>query len=92
MWNGEIPNFMNILIISNKFIELKKYDEKKNLIKKIIEAQLWIKKYLTEFSNSILRPDEIIGRNLNILISSLIHIIKLELKLNAITIEINNKK
>jgi len=83
---------MNILIISNKFIELKKYDEKKNLIKKIIEAQLWIKKYLTEFSNSILRPDEIIGRNLNILISSLIHIIKLELKLNAITIEINNKK
>ena len=83
---------MNILIISNKFIELKKYDEKKNLIKKIIEAQLWIKKYLTEFSNSILRPDEIIGRNLNILISNLIHIIKLELKLNAITIEINNKK
>ena len=83
---------MNILIISNKFIELKKYEEKKNLIKKIIDAQLWIKKYLTEFSNSIFRPDEIIGRNLNILISKLTHIIKLELKLNAITIEINNKK
>ena len=24
VWNGEIPNFINILIINNKFIEFKK--------------------------------------------------------------------
>ena len=66
--------------------------QKKNLIKKIIEAQLWIIKYFTEFSNSIFIPEEIIGKNLNILISNLIHIINLELNLIAIKIEINNKK
>ena len=37
-------------------------------------------------------PDEIIGRNLSMLISNLIHIIYLELKLVAIIIDINNKK
>ena len=37
-------------------------------------------------------PEEIIGKNLNMLISNLIHIIKLELNLSAIKIEINNKK
>ena len=37
-------------------------------------------------------PDEIIGKKLNILISSLIHIINLELNLIAIIIDINNKK
>ena len=66
--------------------------QKKNLIKKIIEAHLWIIKYLTEFSSSIFNPEEIIGKNLNILISKLIHIIRLELNLIAIKIEINNKK
>ena len=65
--------------------------QKKNLIKKIIDAHLWIIKYFTEFSNSIFNPEEIIGKNLNILISSLIHIINLELNLNAIKIDINIK-
>ena len=37
-------------------------------------------------------PDEIIGRNLSMLISNLIHIINLELKLNDIITETNNKK
>ena len=66
--------------------------QKKYLIKKIIDAHLWIKKYLTEFSNSIFNPEEIIGKNLNILISSLIHIINLELNLNAIKIDINIRR
>ena len=66
--------------------------QKKNLIKKIIDAHLWIIKYFTEFSNSIFNPEEIIGKNLNILISNLIHIINLELNLIAIIIDIINKK
>jgi len=57
-----------------------------------MDAQLWIIKYFTEFSNSMFTPDEIIGRNLSMLISNLIHIINLELKLVAIIIDINNKK
>ena len=66
--------------------------QKKKLIKKIIEAHLWIIKYLTEFSNSIFSPEEIIGKNLSILISKLIHIINLELNLIAIIIDRNIKK
>ena len=57
-----------------------------------MDAQLWIIKYFTEFSNSMFTPDEMIGRNLSMLISNLIHIINLELKLVAIIIDINNKK
>ena len=57
-----------------------------------MDAQLWIIKYFTEFSNSMFTPDEIIGRNLSMLISNLIHIINLELNLIAIIIDINNKK
>ena len=57
-----------------------------------MDAQLWIIKYFTEFSNSMFTPDEIIGRNLSMLISNLIHIINLELKLVAIIIDVNNKK
>ena len=49
-------------------------------------------KYLTEFSNSIFSPEEIIGKNLSILISKLIHIINLELNLIAIIIDRNIKK
>ena len=66
--------------------------QKKKLIKKIIEAHLWIIKYLTEFSNSIFSPEEIIGKNLSILISKLIHIMNLELNLIAIIIDRNIKK
>jgi len=40
VWKGEIPNFINILIINNRFAELKKYVVKKKFIKKIMEAQL----------------------------------------------------
>ena len=57
-----------------------------------MDAQLWIIKYFTEFSNSMFTPDEMIGRNLSMLISNLIHIINLELNLNAIIIDINNRK
>ena len=52
--------------------------QKKYLIKKIIDAHLWIKKHLTKFSNSIFNPEEIIGRKLNISISKLIHIKSLD--------------
>ena len=66
--------------------------QKKYLIKKIIDAHLWIKKYLTEFSNSIFNPEEIIGRKLNILISNLIHMKSLGLNLKHIIIDVNIKK
>ena len=51
-WNGLIPNFINSL----KFIKMKKLllttKKKKNLIKKVIEAHLWMRKYFIEFSIS----------------------------------------
>jgi len=66
--------------------------QKKYLIKKIIDAHLWIKKYLTEFSNSIFNPEEIIGRKLNILIPNLIHMKSLGLNLKHIITDVNIKK
>ena len=56
------------------------------------DANLWIKKYFIEFSISILSLVEIIGKNLSIFNSSLIHIIKLELNLIDIIIEKRFKK
>ena len=61
--------------------------KKKNLIRKIIEAQLWIKKYFIEFSISICSFEEIIGKNLIIFNSNNIHIKKLEFILNEIKID-----
>ena len=60
--------------------------------KKIIDAYLWIKKYLTKFSNSIFNSKEIIGRKLNILIPNLIHTKSLGLNLKHIMIDVNIKK
>lgn len=51
------------------------------------DANLWIKKYFIEFSISIFSLVEIMGKNLSIFNSSLIHIIKLELNLIDIIIE-----
>lgn len=90
-WKGATPNFINILIIIRIYI-LFIYVKKKNLRRKIIEAQLWTKKYFIEFSNSIDNLDEMIGKNLNIFNSRLIHIKKFELILKEKTIDINNKK
>jgi len=56
------------------------------------DANLWIKKYFIEFSISIFSLVEIIGKNLSIFNSSLIHIIKLELNLIDIIIEKKIKK
>jgi len=56
------------------------------------DANLWIKKYFIEFSISIFFLVEIIGKNLSIFNSSLIHIIKLELNLIDIIIEKRFKK
>jgi len=56
------------------------------------DANLWIKKYFIEFSISIFSLVEIIGKNLSIFNSSLIHIIKLELNLIDIIIEKRFKK
>lgn len=58
----------------------------------MIDAQLWIKKYFIEFSNSSSIFDEMMGKKLNILSSSLNHIRKFELMLKEIIIEKNNKK
>ena len=58
----------------------------------MIEAILWIKKYFIEFSIGEYSLDIIIGKNLNILISNLSHIINLELNLIDIIIDTNNKK
>jgi len=91
-WNGLIPNFMNSL----KFIKIKKLllimKKKKNLIKKITDAHLWMRKYFIEFSISIFSFDDITGKNLNIFNSKLIHISKLEFTLKEIIIEIIIKK
>ena len=73
------------MLLISKFI-------KKNLIKKMIEAHLWIKKYFIEFSISIYSFEEIIGKNLNIFNSNNIHIRKFEFILKEIKIEINIKK
>ena len=86
-----MPSFISIDIIINRyklFICLKK----KNLSKNTTEAHLWIKKYFIEFSSSILILEEIIGKNLNIFSSKLIHIKKLELILKDKTIDIKSKK
>jgi len=56
------------------------------------DANLWIKKYFIEFSISIFSLVEIMGKNLSIFNSSLIHIIKLELNLIDIIIEKKIKK
>jgi len=91
-WNGLIPNFINSL----KFIKIKKLlltiKKKKNLIKKVIEAHLWMRKYFIEFSISTFSFEDIIGKNLNIFNSNLIHINNLDVTLKDIIIEINIKK
>ena len=56
------------------------------------DANLWIKKYFIEFSISIFSLVEIMGKNLSIFNSSLIHIMKLELNLIDIIIEKKIKK
>ena len=86
-WNGLTPNLINILIIIKIFKVLIIISKKKNLNKNITDANLWIKKYFIEFSISIFSLVEIIGKNLSIFNSSLIHIIKLELNLIDIIIE-----
>ena len=91
-WNGLIPNLINILIIIKIFKVLIIISKKKNLNKNITDANLWIKKYFIEFSISIFSLVEIIGKNLSIFNSSLIHIIKLELNLIDIIIEKKIKK
>ena len=91
-WNGLTPNLINILIIIKIFKVLIIISKKKNLNKNITDANLWIKKYFIEFSISIFSLVEIIGKNLSILISKLIHIINLELNLIAIIIDRNIKK
>ena len=91
-WNGLIPNFINSL----KFIKMKKLllttKKKKNLIKKVIEAHLWMRKYFIEFSISTFSFEDIMGKNLNIFNSNLIHINNLDVTLKEIIIEINIKK
>jgi len=91
-WNGLTPNLINILIIIKIFKVLIIISKKKNLNKNITDANLWIKKYFIEFSISIFSLVEIIGKNLSIFNSSLIHIIKLELNLIDIIIEKKIKK
>ena len=86
-WNGLTPNLINILIIIKIFKVLIIISKKKNLNKNITDANLWTKKYFIEFSISIFSLVEIIGKNLSIFNSSLIHIIKLELNLIDIIIE-----
>jgi hypothetical protein len=49
---------------------------------KIIEANLWIRKYFIEFSNGETSLDIIIGRNLNMFISRDTHIIRDDILLN----------
>ena len=91
-WNGLTPNLINILIIIKIFKVLIIISKKKNLNKNITDANLWIKKYFIEFSISMFSLVEIIGKNLSIFNSSLIHIIKLELNLIDIIIEKKIKK
>jgi len=66
--------------------------KKKNLIKKVIEAHLWMRKYFIEFSISTFSFEDIMGKNLNIFNSNLIHINNLDVTLKEIIIEINIKK
>ena len=91
-WNGLTPNLTNILIIIKTFKVLSIISKKKNLNKNMTDANLWIKKYFIEFSISIFSLVEIMGKNLSIFNSSLIHIIKLELNLIDIIIEKKIKK
>lgn len=58
-----------IKFIGQKFIK----NIKILVIKNIIEAKLWIRKYFIVFSNEILVSEDIIGRKLNILISKDTH-------------------
>jgi len=81
IWNGTIPNFIKILKIIKILKLFNNILEKKNLIKKIIEAHLWIRKYFIEFSISIFSLYEKIGKNLNMFNSRLNHIKNLELTL-----------
>jgi len=87
IWNGTIPNFIKILKIIKILKLFNNILEKKNLIKKIIEAHLWIRKYFIEFSISIFSLYEKIGKNLNMFNSRLNHIKNLELTLIDIIIE-----
>ena len=57
--------------------------DSKITIKKITDANLWIKKYFIEFSNDLIPSDDIIGKNLNIFISREIHREILDILLNA---------
>ena len=84
IWKGVTPNFIKILKIINIYILFKNKFNKKNLIKKITEAHLWIKKYFIEFSISICSFEEIIGKNLIIFNSNNIHMRKLEFTLSEI--------
>ena len=61
--------------------------EKKNLIRKIIDAHLCTKKYFIEFSISMCSFEEMIGKKLIIFNSNNIHIKKLEFTLNEIKID-----
>jgi len=92
IWNGTIPNFIKILKIIKILKLFNNILEKKNLIKKIIEAHLWIRKYFIEFSISIFSLYEKIGKNLNMFNSRLNHIKNLELTLIDIIIENKIKK
>jgi hypothetical protein len=60
---------IKIKFIGQKFIK----NIKILVIKNIIEAKLWIRKYFIVFSNEILVSEDIIGRKLNILISKDTH-------------------
>ena len=66
--------------------------EKKNLIRKIIDAHVCTKKYFIEFSISIFSLYEKIGKNLNMFNSNLNHIKNLELILIDKIIEKKIKK
>jgi len=92
IWNGTIPNFIKILKIINILKLFKNINIKKNLIRKIIDAHLWIKKYFIEFSISIFSLYEKTGKNLNIFNSNLSHIKNLEFTLIDSIIEKKIKK
>ena len=87
IWKGATPSFIKILKIIIIYILFKNRFKKKNLLKKIIEAHLWIKKYFIEFSISMCSFEEIIGKKLIIFNSNNIHIRKLEFTLREIKID-----
>ena len=87
IWKGATPSFIKILKIITIYILFKNKFKKKNLLKKIIEAHLWIKKYFIEFSISMCSFEEMIGKKLIIFNSNNIHIKKLEFTLNEIKID-----